>query len=56
MNIFDGRGRKIYEVKGYPIEGWDGSYDGKEVPAGTYYYVFSCPDLPPATGSVLVVR
>lgn len=56
MNIFDGRGRRILQVTGYPMEGWDGSFDGKEVPQGTYFYVFSCPDEPPVTGSVLVVR
>ncbi len=57
MNIFDGRGRRIFEKKGYPIEGWDGvSLEGKEIPQGTYYYVFGCPSESPRTGSVLVVR
>jgi gliding motility-associated-like protein len=57
MNIFDGRGRRIFQKKGFPIAGWDGRSDeGNEVPEGTYYYVFSCPDLVPTTGSVLIVR
>ena len=57
MNIFDGRGRKIYEKKGFPIAGWDGvSDEGKAVPAGTYYYVMNCPDEPQKTGSLLIVR
>lgn len=58
MNIFDGRGRRIFQKKGFPIAGWDGRSDeGKEVPDGTYYYVFSCPDVTtPTTGSVLIVR
>jgi gliding motility-associated-like protein len=57
MNIFDGRGRKILEKKGFPVGGWDGvSDEGKAVPDGTYYYVFSCPDQTPETGSVLIVR
>jgi gliding motility-associated-like protein len=56
MNVFDGRGRRIFQKTGYPIDGWDGTYDGKEVPEGTYYYVFSCPNETPVTGSVLVVR
>jgi len=56
MTVFDGRGRKVFQKTGYPIEGWDGIVDGKEVPQGTYYYVFNCPNATPITGSVLVVR
>ena len=57
MNVFDGRGRKVLEKKGFPIGGWNGvSDEGKDVPKGTYFYVFSCPDGTPVTGSVLIVR
>lgn len=58
MNVFDGRGRKIFEKTGYPQspDGWDGTYEGKEVPQGTYYFVLGCPTATPVTGSVLVVR
>ncbi len=58
MNVFDGRGRKIFEKTGYPQspDGWDGTYEGKEVPPGTYYFVLGCPTATPVTGSVLVVR
>jgi gliding motility-associated-like protein len=56
MNIYDGRGMKIFEQKGYPSQGWDGTYNGKKVPEGTYYYVFSCNGSKPKTGSVLIVR
>jgi len=57
MNIFDGRGRKVYEKKGFPVAGWDGvSDEGKAVPAGTYFYVMSCPDIAQKTGSILIVR
>lgn len=55
LNIFDGRGRRIYQKKGYTND-WDGTYEGKPVPAGTYYYVFACPDAQPVTGSVLIFR
>jgi gliding motility-associated-like protein len=55
MSIFDGRGRRIFQQKGY-TEPWNGTYNGKQVPAGTYYYVFGCPTEKPATGSVLIVR
>jgi gliding motility-associated-like protein len=56
MNIFDGRGRKVLEVKGFPANGWDGTFQGKEVPQGTYYFVFKCPTGNPTTGSVLIIR
>lgn len=57
MNVFDGRGRRVLQKKGYPISGWDGvSDEGKQVPDGTYYFVLSCPSETPATGSVLIVR
>jgi len=56
MNVFDGRGRRIYQVTGFPVTGWDGTSSGRAVPEGTYYYVFGCPNAAPITGSVLIVR
>ncbi len=57
MSIYDGHGSKIYEQRGYNSANyWEGNLNGKEVPDGTYYYVFGCPDSKSATGSVLVVR
>lgn len=53
LNIFDGRGRRIFEGSG---QNWDGMYQGKPVPDGTYFYVFGCPDQKPVTGSVLVFK
>ncbi len=53
LSIFDARGRRVFENKG---ENWDGTYQGKAVPAGTYYYVFGCPDQKPVTGNVLVFK
>ena len=53
LSIFDGRGRRIFENSG---QNWDGMYQGKPVPDGTYYYVFGCPDQKPVTGSVLVFK
>jgi gliding motility-associated-like protein len=55
INIFDGRGKRIYQKTGYSND-WDGTYQGKPVPGGTYYYVFACPNTQPLTGSVLVFR
>jgi gliding motility-associated-like protein len=57
MTIYDGHGSKVYETKGYNSGNrWDGTYNGRSVPDGTYFYVFGCPNLRPATGSVLVVK
>jgi len=53
LTIFDGRGMRIFEKGG---ENWDGTYQGNVVPEGTYYYVYSCPDQKPLTGSVLVFK
>lgn len=53
LSIFDGRGRRIFENRG---ENWDGTYQGKAVPDGTYYYVYGCPDEKPLTGSILVFK
>ena len=53
LTIFDGRGRRVFEHSG---QNWDGTYQGKPVPDGTYYYVYGCPDQKPVTGSVLVFK
>ena len=53
LNIFDGRGRRVFQARG---QNWDGLYEGKPVPDGTYYYVYGCPDQKPLTGSVLVFK
>ncbi|MFZ6010317.1 MAG: FG-GAP-like repeat-containing protein [Bacteroidota bacterium] len=55
LAVFDGRGRRVFEKKGYNSD-WDGTYQGKPVPQGTYFFVFGCPDKKPVTGSVLIFR
>ena len=56
MKIYDDKGVRVFQQTGYPIEGWDGVYNGKSLPDGVYYYVFSCPDGKPKTGSVTMLR
>lgn len=56
MKVFDERGMRVYEKKGFEPMGWDGTFNGKIIPSGVYYYVFSCPGKKPMTGSVLVVK
>ncbi len=53
-------GQKIYYSVGYGngIE-WDGTYNGEELPIGTYYFVIDLNDgnnTPPITGPVTIVR
>jgi gliding motility-associated-like protein len=57
VKVFNRWGRIVFESgKGYPVE-WDGSLNGKELPAGTYYYIFDL-DIKeePKNGMVTIVR
>ena len=56
MKIYDDKGVRVFQQTGYPVEGWDGVYNGKSLPDGVYYYVFSCPDEKPKSGSVTILR
>lgn len=40
VDIFDRWGQKIFHSLGYP-KPWDGTYNGKPVPVGVYYYVIN---------------
>ncbi len=55
VTIFDKNGKRIFEQRGYQND-WNGTYNGKEVPPGTYYFVIGCPDKTPFTGHLLVGR
>ena len=56
MTIFNTWGNKVFTSTGY-AEAWDGKYNGKDLPAATYYYVIELGDGTPAyTGSVNIVR
>lgn len=55
LAVFDGKGRRVYEKKGYNND-WNGTYNDRPVPDGTYFFVFGCPEKKPVTGSVLIFR
>jgi len=38
VRIFTRNGQQVYESKGYP-KAWDGTYRGKQMPSGVYYYI-----------------
>jgi|AntRauTorcE11898_2_1112593.scaffolds.fasta_scaffold00291_12 gliding motility-associated-like protein len=54
--VFNRWGKTLYEGD----EGWDGTYNGKTVPAGTYYFVrktdVSGNEITPVKGAVTVIR
>jgi gliding motility-associated-like protein len=51
-NVFNRYGTKVYENRDYR-NGWDGRYQGKTLPDGTYYYVI---DFTLITGRVLTMK
>lgn len=58
VNIFNRWGEQLFTSRGY-TEPWDGMYNGKGVPVGTYYYVIDLKDekYPDAfTGPLTIMR
>ncbi|MGV3528777.1 MAG: PKD domain-containing protein [Flavisolibacter sp.] len=56
VKIFNRYGQVVFESKGYGKR-WEGRYKGKDVPAGTYYYIIDLKnDQKPLTGFVDIVR
>jgi gliding motility-associated-like protein len=55
LNIFDAKGRRVYEKKGYQND-WNAQVNGNALPEGVYYFVFGCTSEKPLTGTVTVVR
>jgi gliding motility-associated-like protein len=54
--IFNQWGDKVYEAAPYKND-WQGTYNGKDLPDGTYFYIFQRdPDLPAAKGFVMIYR
>lgn len=58
VEVFDRGGRQIFKSRGYTTD-WDGKYNGKPLPVGTYYYIIQTNDgylKEPFTGSVTIFR
>lgn len=43
VKVYNRWGIMLFESKGYPTK-WDGRYQGKELPAGVYYYIIDLND------------
>ncbi|HKZ67441.1 MAG TPA: gliding motility-associated C-terminal domain-containing protein, partial [Chitinophagaceae bacterium] len=56
ISVFNRYGQLVFKSKGYANQ-WDGKYNGKPLPVGTYYYVFDLKTgLGNPSGWVLVLR
>ncbi len=56
VQIFNRGGQPVFSSVGYSKE-WDGMYNGKPLPIGTYYYVIDMKNgKPPLSGSITIVR
>jgi gliding motility-associated-like protein len=59
IQIFNRWGQRLFYSKGYGgSDEWDGTYKGKPVPVGTYYYIITLDDgkTEPFTGTVTIIR
>ncbi|MGZ3754753.1 MAG: beta-propeller fold lactonase family protein [Mucilaginibacter sp.] len=56
VQIFNRYGTRLFYSKGYPIT-WNGRYNGKNVPDGTYYYIINLDvNFKPIGGYVTIIR
>jgi gliding motility-associated-like protein len=53
--VFNRQGQKVYSSIGYPVP-WDGTFNGKPLPDGAYFYVIRCDGQKSKTGSVTIAR
>ncbi|MBN2611845.1 MAG: gliding motility-associated C-terminal domain-containing protein, partial [Bacteroidales bacterium] len=59
VRIFNRWGELVFRSVGYDeSKAWDGKFNGKEMPIGTYYYIIDVKDsnLKPLTGSITLIR
>ena len=56
INVFNQWGNKVFSSTGY-AEPWDGTYNGKQLPAATYYYTLDLKNGDaPHSGSVTIMK
>lgn len=57
VSIYDDKGIKVYEAKPYGND-WEGTYNGKQLPDGVYYYIIRCDgeESTPKSGSITLLR
>ena len=56
VDVYNRYGQLVFTSVGYS-QPWDGTYNGKPMPVGTYYYIIKPRnELEPVTGSVTIIR
>jgi gliding motility-associated-like protein len=57
VTIYDDKGVKVYNSKPYQ-NNWDGTFNGKRLPDGVYYYIIRCEgeESMPRSGSITLLR
>lgn len=57
ITIYDEKGVKVFEAKPYQ-NNWDGTFNGKKLPDGVYYYIIRCDgeESVPRAGSITLIR
>jgi gliding motility-associated-like protein len=55
--IYDDKGIKVFESKPYNND-WNGTFNGKKLPDGVYYFVIRCDgeESKPRSGSITLLR
>jgi gliding motility-associated-like protein len=58
VTIYDDKGVKVFEAKREYANTWDGTFNGKKLPDGVYYFSIKCPgeQKSPKTGSITLLR
>jgi gliding motility-associated-like protein len=56
VDVFNRYGERLYHSIGYGVP-WDGNFNGRQLPAGTYFYIIDLKaGKPPLSGSVTILR
>ncbi|RYD84169.1 MAG: gliding motility-associated C-terminal domain-containing protein [Sphingobacteriales bacterium] len=55
VSVFTRDGRQVYQSKGYAVP-FDGTFNGKQLPAGVYYYVIDLKSCNLISGNVTILR
>jgi gliding motility-associated-like protein len=59
VEVFNRWGSRLWQSDAPNIDNWDGKFNGKDLPIGTYYYIITFPESQnkePLTGPVTIVR
>ena len=57
VTVYDDKGVKVFGAKPY-MNDWDGSFNGKRLPDGVYYYIIRCEgeESVPRSGSITLLK